>query len=156
MHNIWLIAKREYLERIRTKAFIVATILIPTLMGALGFGSAYLGSRTKSSAQIAVLSSDRTFAQDLKHELESGKDSQMTVSVLANEPEIRAKLDSELKDTKSHLSGYLQIIPPASSGTRPAFIYKPRSASDIATNDLLRSSISASPDRAWAQLISTR
>ena len=28
MHNTWLIAKREYFERIRTKAFLVATILI--------------------------------------------------------------------------------------------------------------------------------
>ena len=33
MRNIWLIAKREYLERIRTKAFLFSTILIPLLMG---------------------------------------------------------------------------------------------------------------------------
>jgi len=41
MHNIWLIARREYLERIRTKAFLVATILIPLLMGGFVFGSGY-------------------------------------------------------------------------------------------------------------------
>ena len=28
MHNVWLIAKREYLERIRTKGFLIATVLI--------------------------------------------------------------------------------------------------------------------------------
>ena len=31
MHNIWLIAKREYLERIRARSFIVMTILAVTL-----------------------------------------------------------------------------------------------------------------------------
>jgi ABC-2 type transport system permease protein len=33
MHNLLLIARREYLERIRSKAFIITTILIPALMG---------------------------------------------------------------------------------------------------------------------------
>ena len=33
LHNTWLIAKREYVERIRAKSFIVMTVLIPTLMG---------------------------------------------------------------------------------------------------------------------------
>ena len=31
MHNVWLIAKREYMERVRTKGFILATVLIPCL-----------------------------------------------------------------------------------------------------------------------------
>ena len=35
MHNVWLIAKREYLERIRAKSFLIITILIPLLMGGL-------------------------------------------------------------------------------------------------------------------------
>lgn len=47
MHNTWLIAKREYLERVRTKGFIIATVLIPLLMGALVFGSAYMGSKVQ-------------------------------------------------------------------------------------------------------------
>lgn len=33
MHNVWLIAKREYLERVRTKAFLISTLMIPLLMG---------------------------------------------------------------------------------------------------------------------------
>ena len=140
-HNIWLIAKREYLERIRTKAFLIATILIPVLMGGLGFGSAYLGSHTKSSAHIALLTSDAPFAQDLKHELENGSDSSMTVDVAANTPQLRTSLDHELKAGKSHLAGYLQIIPPTDPAARPLFIYKPRSASDISTNSALRVAI---------------
>lgn len=141
MHNVWLIAKREYLERIRTKAFIIATILIPLILGGLGFGSAYLGSKTKSAAHLAVLSGNQTFALDLKHELESGKNSQMVVDVDANDAAIRATLDRELKNNKSGLTGYLQILPPATPNARPKFVYKPRSASDIGTVGILTSAI---------------
>src|SRR6516162_4396717 len=33
MHNTWLVIRREYLERIRTKAFIIMTLLMPVFMG---------------------------------------------------------------------------------------------------------------------------
>ena len=32
LHNTWLIAKRDYLERVRTKAFLIMTLLTPALM----------------------------------------------------------------------------------------------------------------------------
>ena len=57
MHNIWLIARREYLERIRAKSFLVMTILIPLLMGGLIFGSA-LANRSLGANHIAVVTSD--------------------------------------------------------------------------------------------------
>src|ERR1700722_15635647 len=57
MHNILLIAKREYLERIRTKGFLVATILIPTLMAGGIFGTAYIADKSKSNSHIAIVSS---------------------------------------------------------------------------------------------------
>src|ERR1700722_8057528 len=98
MHNVWLIAKREYLERIRTKAFLVATLLIPVLMGGLVLGSGYLAQRTKSSAHIAILASDQVFAQDLKRELENGKDSKMRVDLEPLDGASRTRLDGELKD----------------------------------------------------------
>ena len=50
MHNILLIAKREYLERVRTKAFIIATLLIPVLLGGIGFGGIYLSQRTQPAS----------------------------------------------------------------------------------------------------------
>jgi ABC-2 type transport system permease protein len=143
LHNIWLIARREYLERIRTKAFLIATIMIPALMGGLGFGSAWIGSHTKSSAHIAVLSSDPVFARDLKQELETGRGSAMTVDLAPDTPAVRSRLDQQLKDGKSRLAGYLRVLPPPTPAARPKFIYKPRSASDISTNSALRESAKA-------------
>jgi len=141
LHNVGLIAKREYLERVRTKAFLLTTILIPVLMGGGGFLSAYLANRTHSSAHIVLLTSDKAFGSDLKRELESGEDSQMNVEVEDNTPETRSHLDTELKIGTRHLAGYLQVIPAASPGARPKFLYKPRSASDIGTNETLKAGI---------------
>ena len=143
LHNVWLIAKREYLERIRTRAFLVATILIPVLLGGLGFGSGYLAQRTKSEAHIAIVSSDPEFAADLKHELEDGRDSQMKVDLETPSAATIERLKAAMKDRSQHFAGYLQVIPPATPGARPAFAYNSRSASDIGTNTALKAGIKA-------------
>jgi ABC-2 type transport system permease protein len=145
MHNIWLIARREYLERIRTKAFLVATILIPLLMGGFVFGSGYLASRTKSSAHIAIVSSDPAFSTDLKRELQTGKNSGMTIDLLnpssTSDDAIRATLDQNLASKQGDLTGYLWITQPQQSNTRPTFTYVPRSAGDLTTEEVLSKAI---------------
>jgi ABC-2 type transport system permease protein len=141
MHNTWLIAKREYLERIRTRAFLVATILIPVLMGGFVFGSDYLSSRSKSSSHIAIVSADPVFAADLKNELLIGKSSsRMTVELLAPSEATRASLDHDLQG-KGNLTGYLWVTPPAQSNTRPTFTYVPHSAGDLTTQETLSNAI---------------
>jgi ABC-2 type transport system permease protein len=141
MHNIWLIAKREYLERVRTKAFILATVLIPVLLGGLGFGAGYLAQRTKSNAHIAVLSSDSVFAGDLKHELEQGTDSNMQVDLAPLDDASLPRFRALLKDAGKHFAGYLQVFPPSAVGERPRFVYTSRAASDITTVETLRQAI---------------
>ncbi|QHN02713.1 ABC transporter permease [Granulicella sp. WH15] len=140
MRNVWLIARREYLERIRTKAFLVATILIPVLMGGFVFGAGYLSSRAKASAHVAIVAADAQFAQDLKQQLESGRHSSMTVDLATPSPETRSALDAELK-SKSGIAGYLWVTPAAAAGARPLFAYAARSAGDATTVDTLQSAV---------------
>jgi ABC-2 type transport system permease protein len=139
--NTWLIAKREYVERVRTKSFILTTVLIPVLMGALVFGGGYLASRTKSSAHIAVVAADRTFAVDLKRKLEADKDSTMKVDLADPSPETRKELDRKIADKSSSLDGYLWVKPSAVVGARPIFSYTARSAGDISTETTLEGAI---------------
>jgi ABC-2 type transport system permease protein len=135
MHNIWLIAKREYTERIRTKAFIIATILIPTLMGGGIFGVAAIASKSMTTSHIAIVSSQPQPADDLKQELQDGKKNSMTVDLLpAFTP--HASLDQKIADKQ--LDGYLTITPPAAAGQRPTFDFTPRSSADIATAEAIR------------------
>jgi ABC-2 type transport system permease protein len=140
MHNIWLIAKREYMERVRTRGFILATVLIPCLMAALIGGSAYFMSRTKTNSHIAVVTSDRTLGQDIKHQLETGKNSEMTVDVMEPSAATQAGLDAQLHMHSSQLAGYLWITP-GQPGERPHFAYHARSAGDIATEDAIESGV---------------
>ena len=140
MHNVWLIAKREYLERIRTKAFIVTTILIPLLMGGGIVGSIMMSTRSKSTSHIAIVSRDQQLATDLQSELQNGKDSKMTVEVISPPGrDTRSVLDSELADKA--LDGYLWISPGKTSNDRPQFAYTPRSTGDIITKGTITSAL---------------
>jgi ABC-2 type transport system permease protein len=138
MHNIWLIARREYLERVRTKAFIIMTVLIPVIMGGLVFGGGYLAFATKSEAHVAVVADDAAFASGVKRELEA---EHLRVDTPAATAVTRAALDAALRNNASDLVGYLWVTAPTLDGARPTFVYKPRSAGDIATEDNLKTAI---------------
>ena len=72
MHNVWLIANREYLERVRTKAFIISTILIPLLMGGVHLRHAtYMAQDKADLPHHRRLAPDQQLALDLQKELES-------------------------------------------------------------------------------------
>lgn len=140
MHNVWLIAKREYLERVRTKAFLISTILIPVLMGGGIVGSILAGSKAKSTSHITIVSQDQQLATDLQAELQSGKESRMTVDVISpGNSATRATLDSMLADKQ--LDGYLWIMPASSANGRPSFAYTPRSAGDISTKGTITTAL---------------
>jgi ABC-2 type transport system permease protein len=139
MLNVWLIAKREYLERVRAKSFLIMTILIPLLMGGLVYGAALANGRS-SAKRMAVVTQDLQFGTDLKSELETGKDSKMTVEVVSPPTaDTRGMLDQKLRDRA--LDGYLWVTPPATSHTRPTFEWVPKAKADILTPSLLRQAI---------------
>ena len=150
MLNIWLIAKREYLERVRAKSFLLMTILIPLLMGGLVYGAALANGRSGSNLHIAVVSQDRQFGVDLKSELESakrfdsdgesGKQGITRVNIISPPAsDTRATLDTQLQDRK--LDGYIWVTPPATPHTRPTFEWVSNSRADILTPSLLGSGI---------------
>jgi ABC-2 type transport system permease protein len=140
MLNTWLIAKREYLERIRAKSFLIMTILIPILMGGLVYGAALANGRSGSTLRIAVVTVDRQFGLDLKSELESSKEGTTTVDVISPPaPDTRNTLDNKLKGRG--LDGYIWVTPPPAPHTRAGFEWVPKSKADILTPALLRQAI---------------
>jgi ABC-2 type transport system permease protein len=142
MHNVWLIARREYLERVRTKSFLVMTVLIPLLMGGGIFGSAFLGKKSQSTSHIAIVSTDQQIATDLQAELEHGKRSKMLVNVISPPAaDTRQVLDGELADKQ--LDGYLWITTGTAANTRPTFSWTPRSRADIVTKETLSDALRA-------------
>jgi len=37
MHNVWTLIQREYLERVRTRSFLIFTLLMPAAMAGIVF-----------------------------------------------------------------------------------------------------------------------
>ena len=113
--NILLIARREYLERVRAKSFTVMTVLIPVLMGGLLFGAAYINRDLGSAKHLAVITADSGFADDLRQELtRKGEAPQVDVHS-PTEPNVRDTLNAQLKDRNTGLDGYLITTPATGS-----------------------------------------
>jgi ABC-2 type transport system permease protein len=141
MHNILLIARREYLERVRAKSFVLMTILIPLLMGGLLYGAAIINGRSSSNAHIAIVTQEAQFCQDMQSELKSEDRGTMSAEVLQPTPTLRAELESRLDHRK--LDGYLWITPPTQPGGVSRYEWVPKSLADIITKANIASAIRA-------------
>ncbi len=83
MRNTLLIAKREYLEQIRGRAFKISTIAMPLLIAALLAFSHYLDRKAGKGEHIAIVAQDAHLAADVSQQLLNDKDAQYTVDVTA-------------------------------------------------------------------------
>ena len=134
LKNIWLVARREYLERVRAKSFLVMTILIPLLMGALVGGAAYMNRNLGSAGHLAIVTNNPQFAADVQTEMTPSDGTKPKVDVYpANEPGIRQTLDAQLKAKDGGLDGYLVATPPTPAATRGTFEWVPKSKADVVT-----------------------
>jgi len=55
MHKIWAIVRREFLDKVRTKAFLIGTLLFPVLMIGLSLLPVLLNRRESAPKRIAVV-----------------------------------------------------------------------------------------------------
>lgn len=69
MRNTWLIIKREYLQRVRTRSFLVLTVLAPVIMTVLMAAPAKLATMGQSSQHIVLVTSNQQFGEAVRHEL---------------------------------------------------------------------------------------
>jgi ABC-2 type transport system permease protein len=53
--KLWAIVKREYVERVRTKAFVIGTLLAPLLMGAMTIVPVMVARQSGKPLRVAVL-----------------------------------------------------------------------------------------------------
>ena len=82
MRNILLIAKREYLEKIKGKAFRVSTALVP-LLGLMVLASGYLtGRQTSSIKHVKIVADDAVLANIVRTQLVADTDMRFTVDVM--------------------------------------------------------------------------
>ncbi|HET7346122.1 MAG TPA: ABC transporter permease [Acidobacteriaceae bacterium] len=109
LKNTLLIAKREYVERVRSKVFRITTALVPIGMA----GMAYLGSMgthriEQGLDQVAIVSNNAELAQQVEAALLSSPHPPRGVEVYA--PATPADVARANHEVETHqISGYLQL-----------------------------------------------
>ena len=149
MREALLVARREYLERIRSKAFRISTVLIP-LFFALIFGVGALSGKLSGGARnIVVASNDPLLAESVRAELMAAEDttgavrrnrsSRLTVDVKAplTEDDLAA-LNAEVESKT--IDGYLWLnLRPGT--TRLEATYTSRGSADFVGRDRMQDAI---------------
>jgi ABC-2 type transport system permease protein len=69
MRNTLVIIKREYLERVRTRSFLVLTLLLPALMTVLMSLPAKLATMGEKQQHIVIVTSNAQFGESIRQQL---------------------------------------------------------------------------------------
>jgi ABC-2 type transport system permease protein len=133
LKNTLLIAKREYVERVRSKVFRITTVLVPLGMGGIALLGGIGGRRLEMGVQnLAVVSNNAALAQQVKAGLEGHENGPKRVDVYAPATDADlAHLNEQVSNRE--IQGYLtiqnvpgQAVPDATwvSGSSTDFIGK--------------------------------
>jgi len=71
--KLWAVVKREYLERVRTKGFVIGTILGPLLMGAMMIVPAIAARSSSKPLRVAVLDATGTLQSAVEEGLRAAR-----------------------------------------------------------------------------------
>ena len=105
MNNVWAVIRREYLQRVRSKWFIISTIGAPIFLGGLMFLPAYFASKGEAAdREIAVVDRTGVMYEELAPRL---KEARYQVKQEAWSDDVVANLSQEVTDKK--LGGFLVL-----------------------------------------------
>ncbi|MGA8670600.1 MAG: ABC transporter permease [Terracidiphilus sp.] len=138
MRNILLIARREYLEQVRGRAFRMTTIGLPGVF-ALILGVGYLSSLgLGANRHMAVVASDPALATEIRNQLVGDKEAKARVDVITQPtPQKRAQLVKQVQSDQ--LDGLLWVD--AAPGKTPVGAFISQSSGDFITAARLKSAL---------------
>lgn len=105
MHNILLIARREYLERVRSKSFLFMTIFIPALMFAVTVLPSLIAMRAPGGTKrLVIAATDRQTAELIREQLqkpvEDSQESGLQERNTRTRPSYEAEVDTNVSDSE--------------------------------------------------------
>src|SRR4051794_21611744 len=110
MRKAWLVFRREYLERVRAKSFIVSTFLIPAFIYGVTVVPTQLATRKSGGLRrLAIVTSNQPTADAIAKKLEapkSGNKYELTLKV-SDDPKESAALKQQIES--GSLDGYLWL-----------------------------------------------
>src|ERR1700722_2708830 len=130
MREVLLIARREYLERVRSRAFLMMTILFPLMIGLLIGGRIFAGKLGSGVKDIAIASNDAALAHAVAAEMQSEPAQGTPLEVIAPASDAqRAALNRRVEDKA--LDGYLWLEEKPGAAAAPEASFISRSAGDL-------------------------
>jgi ABC-2 type transport system permease protein len=138
MRNMLLIARREYLEQIRGRAFRLSTIGLPAVF-AVVLGVAYVSSLGLGEHQhLAIATDDAALGNDIRTRLMSENSGKAAIDMVAPaSPATRAELIEKVRSKA--IDGVLSIETPG--GGMPTATYTSQASGDFMTNERLRAAL---------------
>src|SRR5215469_7125820 len=105
MRNTWVILKREYLERVRTRTFLVLTLLAPAFMTGLMILPAKLATMGQQPEHIVIVASTQQFGDSVRQQLLAepliSEESEAVDSTAKSKPEDRYTIDVDPTPTET-------------------------------------------------------
>jgi ABC-2 type transport system permease protein len=135
MRNVLLIAKREYLEQIRGRAFKFSTVLMPLLILALLGASYFTGHTSGSGKHVVIVADSPSLANTIRNQLLADREAKYTVDVVA--PASQQDRDNALQLVKSKAIDGMLSVETAPDGTS-VVTYASQSAGDFTTRDRVK------------------
>jgi ABC-2 type transport system permease protein len=130
--NVWLLSKRDYLERVRTRSFVIFTLLIPVLMLAVSVLPGRLAMmQSASTRNIVAVVPDAEFGRLLQEQMKVA--TERTGGRYRLRPELngteeqRKSLDRQV--VAKEIDGYLWVTPDAIRGRKIQYVS--RSSADF-------------------------
>jgi len=148
--KVFIVAKREYLERVRTRWFVIGTLLVPAVIAGFALMMAYAASRGNATNAVRHITIINTTSTDLGQRVAdalmgdttlgpAGADS-IRPRVVNVAPEglaaVETQAASEVK-IPNHIAGYLVLSDSTMAGK--SVRYAGRNASSITDMDKLQS-----------------
>ena len=167
MRNIWIIARREYLERVKTKSFLIMTILIPVLMACATILPSILMMKGGSeSRHLVVVASDPATGENIRQELsksakEESNPPQESSSLKRNNAPVKLNLTVDVstdtsdaeraalteKVKQKQLDGVVFATQDALASRKVAFVT--RDISGLVAQEQIRSSVTQAVRRSF-------
>ena len=137
--KLWAIVRREYLERVRTKGFVISTILGPVLMAALMIVPMFAARSSSKVLRITVLDESGTLQARVEAALRAARDGgkpRFDVQPAGRGPGDARQLEDAVLEGR--IDGYLQL--PKDVLTSGSASYHGRNVSNFGALRLLESS----------------
>jgi len=138
MRNILLIARREYMEQIRGRAFKISTVALPLLIAALLSFSHYMDRKANTGRHIAIVAEDAALANEVRQQLLDDKDAHYAVDVTAPATAEERATWQERVHAKA-IDGVLAID--SSNPEKVSATYTSLSVADVSENGGLQSAL---------------